>query len=212
MSLFRFNEDKLAFEKTNILIKHKLLIGVLLLSIFLLSFSVIKIKIESKELQQEISIRDSTIVAKNNRIAFIKEPIREDNYVEDLYKNIGFKLNKEQYKRFSYLATKYRNDIEEAHVPATLVWWVAFKESRFNINAQNSESTAKGMFQFLNGTWNTICKMEATDKGGRFNEEKQVKVMLAYLNYLYNKHGSWSKSMVEYHGGEYQYPITFLFK
>jgi len=210
--MYKFNENKLLFEKTNILFKYKIVIGVLLLSVFILSFSAIKTTVRKEELKEVISKKDSLIQIKNNRIKAIKEPLREETYVEDLYKNIGFKLTKEQYKRFSYLALKYKTQIEEAKVPATLVWWTSYKESRFDINAKSTESTACGQFQFLKGTWEDVCKMEGFSKEGRFKEEKQVTVMLAYLNYLYRKYGSWERGMVEYHGGEYQYPIKFLFK
>jgi hypothetical protein len=212
MVVFKFDNEKLEFIKTNLIFKHRLIIGLLTLSIFLLSFSIVKINDEVVKLKTTLNQKDYIIHSKNEKINLIKEPLRDDNYVEDLYHNIGFKLTDKQYDRFSELALKYRSDIEKAKVPATLVWWTAYKESGFNTKEQNPDSTAKGMFQFLDGTWNGVCKMKGFDRGDRFNEQKQVKVMLAYLNYLYNKYGSWEKSMVEYHGGEYQYPIKFLFK
>jgi hypothetical protein len=212
MELFKFNSDKLTYQKTNILLKYKLIIFLLLLSTFLLSFAVFEVTEHSKKLKQVIVQKDDVIAGKINKIIDINEPMRDETYVEDLYKYIGFKLTPQQYERFSYLALKYRKDIEAAKIPATLVWWTAYKESRFDPEQKNLSSTAKGMFQFLDGTWNEVCKMKGYSRDGRFSEEKQVKVMLAYLNYLYGKYGSWGKSMEEYHGGEYQYPITFLFK
>jgi cell division protein FtsL len=212
MEVFKFDKEKLVFKKTNLILKHRLIIGMLVLSIFLLSFSMLKINDKVVELKTKIDEKEYIIESKNKKIELIKEPLREDTYIEDLYRNIGFKLTKEEYNRFSKLALKYKTDIEKAKVPATLVWWTAYKESEFNPNAKNPESTAKGMFQFLDGTWNGVCKLKGYDRSGRFDEDKQIQVMLAYLNYLYNKYGSWEKSMVEYHGGEYQYPITFLFK
>lgn len=212
MDLYIFNRDKLDYQKTNIIAKYKTIISLLLLAISLLSFTVVKTTQQSKELEQIILQKEDIIASKINKITDINEPIRNETYVEDLKKYIGFQLTPAQYKRFSYLALKYRSDIEKSKVPATLVWWTAYKESRFDPEQKNTTSTAKGMFQFLDGTWNEICKLKGYSKEGRYNEEKQVKVMLSYLNYLYNKYGSWSKSMVEYHGGEYQYPVTFLFK
>ena len=152
------------------------------------------------------------IKQKEKRIALIKEPLREDTYVQDLYKNIGFKLSPSQYKKFSELALKYRTKIEDAKVPVTLVYWVAFKESRFDVNARSSESTAKGMFQFIDGTWNSMCKFKGVSHGGRFDEEKQFDIMLVYLNHQYHKEKSWKRVMYNYHGGEYLYPTNFLFK
>ena len=210
--LFHYDNENLVYRKTNRLLKYRVIVAVLFLSVSLLSFVAVKKEIKKEQLKEIISKKDSIILAKERRIEKIKTPLRKETYVEDLYSAISFKLTEEQYKKFSYLSLKYRNQIEEAHIPATLVWWIAFKESRFDINAKSSESTAKGMFQFLDGTWDFCCKMAGENKNGRFNEEKQVRILLTYLNYLYNKYGSWQKSMVEYHGGEYQYPIKFLFK
>lgn len=203
--LFHYDSEALVFRKTNRLLKYRIIVAVLFLSVSLLSFVAVKTK-------AEIGEKERIIKEKENRIKQINSPLREEFYVEDLYKAIGFKLTKEQYDRFSFLALKYRNQIEEAKVPATLVWWTAYKESRFNVNAENKSSTAKGMYQFLSGTWNQICKMKGYNVDGRFNEQKQVTVMLDYMNYLYNKHSSWEKSVEEYHGGEYQYPVLFLMK
>lgn len=205
MATFKYNKEKLIFEKTYKVLKYKVVSVCLLLFFAGTLISAIQLKTEKEVLKQVIKQKDK-------RIETIVQPIREETYVEDLYKNIGFTLTDSQFERFSELALKYRNQIEEAKVPATLVWWVAYKESRFNVKAESNSSTAKGMYQFLDGTWNGVCKLKGFNRDGRFKEEKQVKVMLAYLNYLYGKYGSWEKSMVEYCGGEYQYPILFLFK
>lgn len=210
--MYKFDKENLMFVKTNVLLKHRAIIFVLLLSFFLVSFITIEKHKEILNKERIIYEKELVIKQKENRIKEIKAPIRKDNYVEDLYKNIGFKLTDKQYKRFSKLALKYKCKLEENHIPATLVWWVAFKESGFDINAKNSTSSAKGMFQFLDGTWNSMCKMKACSKDGRFNEEKQVDIMITYLNYLYGKYGNWEKSMNEYHGGQYQYPVNFLLK
>lgn len=204
-TLYKFNKDSLLFEKSNKIIKYKIIVSVLVcFLLFLCSFSAEKI-LKEKELI-------SVITKKDNRIKQIINPIREETYVEDLYKAIGFKLNKKQYNKFSTLALKYRNSIEQAKVPATLVWWIAYKESGFNVNAKSSKSTAKGQFQFVDATWNSSCKMAGEKIDGRFNEQKQVRIMLVYLNYLYNKHKDWKLSVNEYHGGVYQYHVNFLLK
>lgn len=203
--MYRYDSENLVYVKTNKLLKYKIIVAVLFLSVTFLSFVTAKSHLEIAE-------KENIIKQKENRIKEITAPLREETYVQDLYKAIGFKLTKEQYNRFSQLALKYKNQIEEAKVPATLVWWTAYKESRFNVNAENETSSAKGMYQFLTGTWNEICKMKGYNLDGRFNEQKQVTVMLDYMNYLYDKHGSWEKSVEEYHGGEYQYPVLFLMK
>jgi hypothetical protein len=212
MILFKYNADALAFERTRVIVKYRLTIGFLIFFLLLLSSFTIDISKKSEVLRGEILQKEDIIAGKINIITNIKEPLRDETYVKDLYKSINFELTPNQYERFEYLSLRYRDDIEEAKVPATLVWWTAYKESRFDPEQKNSESTAKGMFQFLDGTWNEVCKLKGFSEDNRLKESKQVKVMLAYLNYLYNKYSSWEKSMVEYHGGEYQYPIKFLFK
>jgi hypothetical protein len=202
---YRFNKEKLLFEKTYKVLKYKIVSIILLLCLSGTLLSAITLKSKADVLKQIVK-------EKEKRISLIKQPLREETYVKDLYNSIGFKLTPKQYKTFERLSLKYKNKIEEAKVPATLVWWIGYKESRFNPEATNKESSAKGQFQFLDGTWNTMCKLKGVSKQGRFDEEKQVDILLTYLNYLYNKYGNWSDSMKEYHGGEYQYPVTFLFK
>lgn len=203
--IYKFNDESLLFERTYKLVKYKAITTVLLLA---LAGSLIS----AMRLSTEKSYLERVVKQKEKRIALIKQPLREETYVEDLKKNIGFELTAEQYKSFEKLALKYRDKIEDAKIPATLVWWVSYKESRFDVDAKNDHSTAKGQFQFLEGTWNEMCKLKGTSKRGRFNEEKQVDIMITYLNYLYNKYGNWEQVMKEYHGGNYQYPIKFLLK
>ena len=205
MATFKYDSENLVYRRTNKTLKYRIIVAVLFISFVATLVSAVKLK-------SEIGEKEKIIKEKENRIKQINTPLREETYVEDLYRAIGFKLTEDEFERFSFLALKYRNQIEEAKVPATLVWWIAYKESRFNVNAENKTSTAKGMYQFLSGTWNQICKMKGYNVGGRFNEQKQVTVMLDYMNYLYNKHSSWEKSVEEYHGGEYQYPVLFLMK
>tara|TARA_R110000782_G_scaffold130857_1_gene222564 strand:- start:281 stop:895 length:615 start_codon:yes stop_codon:yes gene_type:complete len=203
--LYKYDKENLIFKKTYKLLKYKLISLCLLLFFAGTLISAIQLSTEKEGLQKVIRQKD-------RRIATIIQPLRVESYVEDLYKNIGFTLTEEQYKKFEYLSLKYRDKIEEAKVPATLVWWVAYKESRFNVKADNSTSTAKGTFQFLDGTWNAMCKLKGINTGGRFNEEKQVDILLTYLNYFYHREKNWGEVMHHYHGGEYQYPIKFLFK
>lgn len=204
-SLFKYDSENLVYKRTNKILKYRVIVAVLFLFFSGSLISAMKFK-------AEIGEKEKIIREKENRIKQINSPLREDYYVEDLYKAIGFKLTKEQYERFSFLALKYRNQIEEAKVPATLLFWVFYKESRFNVKAENKESTAKGLGQMLDGTWNEVCKMKGYNVDGRFNEQKQVTVTLDYLNYLYEKYGSWDKSMRAYAGFKYHYPVNFLLK
>lgn len=203
--VFKYNKEKLDFEVTNVLIKYKVFLTVLLILFGATLTSAVSYK-------KEIAEKERIIKEKEERIRLVKEPLRKEFYIQDLYSAIGFKLNRKQFKTFSELALKYRDQIEEAKVPATLVWYIAYKESGFKIDAKNNSSTAQGIFQVLTGTWNEVCKLKGYNFGGRNNEQKQVTVVLDYLNYLYNKSGSWEKVCHNYQGGEIHYNVGFLFK
>ena len=205
MALFKYDSENLVYRRTNKILKYRIIVAVLLISFGATLVSAVKFK-------SEIGEKEKIIKEKENIIKQINTPLREEYSVEDLYKARGFKLTKEQYERFSFLALKYRNQIEEAKVPATLVFWVFYKESRFNVKAENNSSTAKGLGQMLDGTWNEMCKMKGYSIDGRFNEQKQVTVTLDYLNYLYERYGGWDKTMEAYAGFKYHYPINFLLK
>ncbi len=200
-----FNKEKLDFEVTNVLLKYKVFLTVLLILFGATLTSAVSFK-------KEIAEKERIIKEKEEKIRLVKEPLRKEYYIQDLYNAIGFKLNKKQFNTFSELALKYRDQIEEAKVPATLVWYIAYKESRFDVNAKNSNSSASGLFQVIDNTWNGVCKMKGYSLDGRFNEQKQVTVVLDYLNYLYEKNGSWKDTMKAYGGNKFHYPVLFLFK
>ena len=205
MALFKYDSENLVYRRTNKTLKYRIIVAVLFISFGATLVSAVKFK-------SEIGEKEKIIKEKENRIKQINTPLREESYVEDLYKAIGFKLTEDEFERFSFLVLKYRNQIEEAKIPATLVFWVFYKESRFNVKAENNNSTAKGLGQMLDGTWNEMCKMKGYSIDGRFNEQKQVTVTLDYLNYLYERHGSWGKTMEAYAGFKYHYPVNFLLK
>ena len=94
----------------------------------------------------------------------------------------------------------------------SLVVWIAYKESRFDVKAKNPTSSACGLFGFVDGTWNEMCKLKGVGTEGRFNEDKQVDVLITYLNYLYNREKDWYKVMKAYGGNKIQYPFKFLIK
>ena len=160
MALFKYDSENLVYRRTNKILKYRIIVAVLFISFGATLVSAVKFK-------SEIGEKEKIIKEKENIIKQINTPLREETYVEDLYKAIGFKLTKEQYERFSFLALKYRNQIEEAKVPATLVFWVFYKESRFNVKAENNNSTAKGLGQMLDGTWNEMCKLKGYSIDGR---------------------------------------------
>lgn len=205
MALFKYDSENLVYKRTNKTLKYRIIVAVLFISFGATLVSAVKLK-------SEIGEKEKIIKEKENIIKQINTPLREETYVKDLVEAIGFKLTEDEFERFSFLALKYRNQIEEAKVPATLVFWVFYKESRFNVKAENNSSTAKGLGQMLDGTWNEMCKMKGYSIDGRFNEQKQVTVTLDYLNYLYERYGSWGKSMEAYAGFKYHYPVNFLLK
>jgi hypothetical protein len=114
-----------------------------------------------------------------------------------------------QEKRLKYLYFKYKDVINKHHIPNNLLWYISFRESGFNVNAKNSESSASGLFQFILSTWNAMCKYGGMDISGRFNEAKQVEVMCVYLDFLYNKYGNWKDVHSEYCGGKIVYKLPY---
>jgi len=193
MEIYKFNKERLAFEKTNEVLKWRIISFILFLAVGFLLISAQKVK---------------TVV---ELVPIKTEPIKESNYVKDLYKSIGFTLTNSEYKRFEYLALKYKDKLEENHIPATLVWWIAFRESNFKLDAKNPNSSAFGLFGFTNGTFNSMCKLGGI-KNNKNSEETQVEAMIEYLNYLYSRHNSWNASIQEYQGKKSLYPISFLLK
>lgn len=203
--IYKFDSNNLLFKKTNILLKWKLFTFSLFIIIGFLMISATHVMSKKEKLESELK-------EKERMISLFKEPFKKENYIPDLKECIGFKLNRKEHQKFTSFALKYRDIIDENHVPATLVWWIAYKESRFDSKAQNASSTASGLFGFTDGTWKEMCKIKGFPTSNKNNEDKQVKILITYLNYLYSKYGSWEKSMNEYHGGKYLYPTKFLFK
>ena len=58
---------------------------------------------------------------------------------------------------------------------------IAWLESRFDPTARNGESTAKGIYQFLDGTWKNYCK------GDVLNYKDNIDCFMQ----LYPKHPDW---------------------
>jgi hypothetical protein len=203
--LFRFNDEKLVFEKTNKLLKYRLIVTLLIVCVALLTMSVVKYR-------NDVAIKEMKIAEKERRISEITTPLREESYIEDLVNAIGHNFTKTEILQIEDIAFKYKDKVEEAQVPMTLVIWIAYKESRFDHTEKNPNSSACGLFGFIDSTWNSMCKLKGTSTIGRFNRDKQVDVLLTYLNYLYGKHKDWKTVMKMYHGGSLQYPFKFLIK
>ena len=203
--LYHYDSEALVFRKTNRLLKYRVIVAVLFISFGATLVSAVQFK-------SEIGEKEKIIREKENRIKQISSPLREEYYVEDLIQAIGHNFTEKEKLQVEDLTLKHREKIEKAKVPMSLVVWIAYKESRFDTKAKNSTSSACGLFGFVDGTWNEMCKLKGVGTEGRFNEDKQVDILITYLNYLYNKHGDWKTVMVKYHGGKLQYPFKFLLK
>jgi hypothetical protein len=186
-------------------LKYRVIVAVLFISFGATLVSAVQFK-------SEIGEKEKIIREKENRIKQISSPLREEYYVEDLIQAIGHNFTEKEKLQVEDLALKHREKIEKAKVPMSLVVWIAYKESRFDTKAKNSTSSACGLFGFVDGTWNEMCKLKGVGTEGRFNEDKQVDILITYLNYLYNKHGDWKTVMKAYGGNKLHYPFHFLVK
>lgn len=169
---------------------------------FLLSFTMKKAEILEK-VSNENERKDTIITLLTNR--------HKDSAQEYLAfrESIGNSINpspKEE-SRLKQMYFKYKGMINAYKVPHNLLWYIGFKESRLNPKAANKGSSAKGMFQFIDGTWTQMCKKGGLNKGDRLNEAQQVEVMCIYLNYLYDKYGNWERVHNEYVGGVKHYHL-----
>jgi hypothetical protein len=127
----------------------------------------------------------------------------------DFRRSLPLKLTLKEEKRLNYLYFTHKSLIDKHHCPHNLLWYIAFKESRLNLNAKNSSSSAKGMFQFIDGTWTAMCKRGGMDILNRYSEEKQVKIMCIYLDFLFEKYKDWQLVHKEYTGGVIHYRLPY---
>jgi hypothetical protein len=151
------------------------------------------------------------ILQTKNQIIQHLEVKDQDTAIEwkDFRKSLPLTMSKQEENKLHSLYFKYKDLINSHHCPHNLLWYIAFKESRLNLNAKNSSSSAQGMFQFINGTWNAMCKRGGMDISGRFNEAKQVKVMCIYLDFLFEKYKNWQLVHKEYTGGVIHYRLPY---
>jgi len=108
---------------------------------------------------------------------------------KDFYESImdlELKTHQAQAKEFE---EKFNNEIEEYIIKQARIHGVnerkalsiAYCESRMNPSAKNNHSTATGLFQFLDGTWNSYCE------GDRLNYKDNTDCFMQ----LYNQFPSW---------------------
>ncbi len=205
MGLFKYDSESLVYRKTNKLLKYRVIVIILFLLFTISLMSLIRYGMIIGEKEQIIR-------EKEQRINLINMPLRTEYYVSDIVQSIGHDFTKKEILQIEDLSLRHRTKIDNAKVPMTLVIWIAYKESRFQPKSKNPNSSACGLFGFIDGTWNEMCKLRGVGTEGRFDEDKQVDILITYLNYLYNKHGDWHKVMKAYHGGKLQYPFNFIVK
>ena len=191
------------------ILKYRVLTTVL---VSLTLFTVFSFVPENKLLQEDILLKEQIIKEKEEEILKAKAKIKTENYVENITNKIGHKFTKSEIRQIEEFTDTYREVIEEARIPMSLVIWIAYKESNFNHLAKNPKSSASGLFGFIDGTWNSMAKIGGVSNSGRYDKDKQVKMLTIYLNYLYRQKKDWKATMVMYHGGQLQYSVKFLDK
>ena len=165
---------------------------------------------EAQKHKDTIKYQEAKIKDLNLKISYLENFKKDSNVEYSIFrKSINVQLSEFKEKKLRHLYFKYKQLISNHNIPANLVWYIAIKESNLDVNAKNPKSSATGLFQFINSTWKEMCKRGGMDISGRFNEEKQVKVMLFYLDFLYNKYGNWKDVHKEYVGNVIMYKLPY---
>lgn len=100
-------------------------------------------------------------------------------------------------------------DVFKAHALA-----IAFQESRFNEKAKNKTSTAKGLYQILDGTRRDIEKriLKINDKSPYddiWKPDYNTYLALGYLAYQYKRYkNDWQKAIIAYNLGSWKNQTT----
>lgn len=202
-NLYYYDRDTLTFKVGKwlyvlyiLIIFNLIIIGKLLTNNFDINFkyiSTIKILQTKNQIIQHLEVKD------------------QDTAIEwkDFRKSLPLTMSKQEENKLHYLYFKYKDLINSHHCPHNLLWYIAFKESRLNLRAKNSSSSAQGMFQFINSTWNAMCKKAGLNTANRYDEYKQVKIMCVYLDYLFDKYKNWQLVHKEYTGGVIHYKLPY---
>jgi hypothetical protein len=165
---------------------------------------------EAQKHKDTIKYQEAKIKDLNLKISYLENFKKDSNVEYSIFrKSINVQLSEFKEKKLRHLYFKYKQLINNHNIPANLIWYIAIKESNLDVNAKNPKSSATGLFQFINSTWKEMCKRGGMDISGRFNEEKQVKVMLFYLDFLYNKYGNWKDVHKEYVGNVIMYKLPY---
>jgi SLT domain-containing protein len=84
---------------------------------------------------------------------------------------------------------------------------IAWVESNFITTAANKHSTAKGLFQILDGTakdiQDRILKYKIPNYNV-FNPEHNALLGVAYLSYQLKRYGTWDKAIIAYNQGSFR--------
>ena len=143
--------------------------------------------------QSAKGIQTDTKTADENAKAAEKQAAAKAKLNKELQVNAKVQANAAKYG-FSSLESQYK-------LPSGLLSAINMQESRGNTSAigpQTKYGTAKGGFQFLDGT----AKRFGLLGDDVFNTGKSAEAAAKYFQYLYEKFGSWEKAISAYHAGE----------
>ena len=143
--------------------------------------------------QSAKGIQTDTKTADENAKAAEKQAAAKAKLNKELQVNAKVQANAAKYG-FSNLESQYK-------LPSGLLSAINMQESRGNASAigpQTKYGTAKGGFQFLDGT----AKRFGLLGDDVFNTGKSAEAAAKYFQYLYEKFGSWEKAISAYHAGE----------
>lgn len=134
-----------------------------------------------------------TKTADENAKAAEKQAAAKAKLNKELQVNAQVQANAAKFG-FASLESQYK-------LPSGLLSAINMQESRGNANAigpQTKYGTAKGGFQFLDGT----AKRFGLLGDDVFNTGKSAEAAAKYFQVLYEKFGSWDKAISAYHAGE----------
>ncbi len=143
--------------------------------------------------QSAKGIKTNTEEAEANAKAAEKQAAAKAKLNKELQVNAKVQANAAKFG-FASLESQYK-------LPSGLLSAINMQESRGNANAigpQTKYGTAKGGFQFLDGT----AKRFGLLGDDVFNTGKSAEAAAKYFQVLYDKFGSWDKAISAYHAGE----------
>jgi len=143
--------------------------------------------------QSAKGIKTNTEEAEANAKAAEKQAAAKAKLNKELQVNAKVQANAAKFG-FASLESQYK-------LPSGLLSAINMQESRGDASAigpQTKYGTAKGGFQFLDGT----AKRFGLLGDDVFNTGKSAEAAAKYFQFLYDKFGSWEKAISAYHAGE----------